>query len=118
MQLVEVTEGRDAEEMEVGRSFEEDPVEWMLTSTDQMLNEMEKNPDSTTEAIWKISNSPIGKGTAAGVRTAAKLTIKAGNALLSGWTPHTENALPRPRGSQNGSSSWKLGTSGRNHGRH
>ena len=68
------------EETEELKSFEENPVEYILTSTDQMLNDLEKNPDQTTETIWKISNSPIGKSTAAGVRTAAKVTIKAGAA--------------------------------------
>lgn len=66
-------------------------MDWVLTSTDQMLNEMEKNPSQATETIWKLSNSPIGKGTAAGVRTAAKVTIKAGH---TSFTVHAKTINP------------------------
>jgi len=57
-----------------------------IFSADEMLNEMEKNPTEATKAIWQMSNSPIGKGTAAGVRTAAKVTLKAGKITLNSHT--------------------------------
>lgn len=60
------------------QNFEENPLEWVLMNTDQMLNRMEKHPTQTTETIWKISNSPLGQGTSTGVRAVAKMTVKAG----------------------------------------
>jgi len=71
---VEETVELDAAE----KSSEGNPVQWVLSNTDNMLNKMGKNPDSTVETLWRISNSPLGQGTAAGVRNTAKAALKAG----------------------------------------
>ena len=45
---------------------------------DESLDEMEKNPNKATQAIWRASQSPVGEAAAAGVRGAAELTLSAG----------------------------------------
>lgn len=48
-------------------------------SADDMLNDLEHNPDSTTQMIWNVSKSPAGQQAAKGVRNAADLTLQAGD---------------------------------------
>ena len=106
----ETEQNEDDEEDSAVKNFEENPVDWVLTTTDQMLNDMERNPNAATETLWRISNSPIGKGTAASVRTAAKVTLKAGQRSVS--IKHSRVScvlISRSRGSQNGSARWNVG---------
>eukprot|EP00210_Caulerpa_lentillifera_P004887 g4663.t1 len=106
--LEESREDQELEDSSDEMSFEKNPVNWMLANADEMLDEMERNPNQTTKAIWKVANSPIGQGTAAGVRTAAKVTLKTG-----GHTSHSFRTVIRDRSSENGNSSWNMGDHGR-----
>lgn len=54
------------------------PLERALASADDILNDLEHNPDPATQAIWNVSNSTAGQTAAKGVRGAAELTVQAG----------------------------------------
>lgn len=56
---------------------------YVLDSADDMLNDLEQNPDPATQAIWKVSSSAAGQQAAKGVRGAADFTVQAGV-----WIPH------------------------------
>jgi len=64
------------------REFNGTPLEWALSRADESLDEMERNPNEATLALWRASQSPVGEAAAAGVRGAAELTLNAGTKAI------------------------------------
>lgn len=62
--------------------FQGNAIEWALARADESLTEMEKNPSPATEAIWRVSQSPVGEAAGRGIRSAARLTVTAGAEAL------------------------------------
>ncbi|CAD7701932.1 unnamed protein product, partial [Ostreobium quekettii] len=67
--------------------FDGTPLEWALSRADETLDEMERNPNQATLALWRASRSPVAAVTAAGVRGAASLTLTAGTNALKVAAP-------------------------------
>ncbi|GMH35727.1 hypothetical protein BSKO_03595 [Bryopsis sp. KO-2023] len=63
------------------------PFEQALASADNMLNNLEQNPDPATQAIWKATNSSAGQTAAKGVRGAAEFTVQAGTQAVKMAAP-------------------------------